>query len=248
MYNTSLTPVEGLFGGQNLLPSVQRSLEIFNVFFTDVPIWRWLQNSAIVALGTTLSSLAMAILAAYGLSRFRFFGKGLLGFALFATQMLPEALLIVPMYALFMGLGLLDGYAGLILANTAFVMPVAVWIIKSAMDGIPYEIEEAARIDGTRRLAILTQIMIPLTAPSIAAASVIVFFDGWNDFLFASTFITSQEKWLATVGLASFLGEFVTPLATVFSAALVFTIPPIVFFLIMQRHIISGLTSGSVKG
>ena len=248
MYNTSLTPVEGLFGGQNLIPSVQRSLEIFNVFFTDVPIWRWLQNSAIVALGSTLSSLAMAILAAYGLSRFRFFGKGLLGFALFATQMLPEALLIVPMYALFMGLGLLDGYAGLILANTAFVMPVAVWIIKSAMDGIPYEIEEAARIDGTRRLAILTQIMIPLTAPSIAAASVIVFFDGWNDFLFASTFITSQEKWLATVGLASFLGEFVTPLATVFSAALVFTIPPIVFFLIMQRHIISGLTSGSVKG
>ena len=114
MYNTSLTPVEGLFGGQNLIPSVQRSLEIFNVFFTDVPIWRWLQNSAIVALGTTLSSLAMAILAAYGLSRFRFFGKGLLGFALFATQMLPEALLIVPMYALFMGLGLLDGYAGLV--------------------------------------------------------------------------------------------------------------------------------------
>lgn len=248
MYNTSLTPVGGLFGGQNLIPPVQHSLEIFNVFFTEVPIWRWLRNSAVVALGTTLSSLAMAILAAYGLSRFRFFGKGILGFALFATQMLPEALLIVPMYALFMGLGLLDGYTGLVLANTAFVMPVAVWIIKSAMDGIPYEIEEAARVDGTRRLAMLTQIMIPLTAPSIAAASVIVFFDGWNDFLFASTFVTSQEKWLATVGLASFLGEFVTPLATVFSAALVFTIPPIVFFLIMQRHIISGLTSGSVKG
>jgi len=248
MYNTSLTPMDGLFGGQDLIPRVQHSFEIFNVFFTDVPIWGWLRNSAVVALGTTVSSLAMAILAAYGLSRFRFFGKGTLGFSLFATQMLPEALLIVPMYALFMGLGLLDGYAGLILANTAFVMPVAVWIIKSAMDGIPYEIEEAARIDGTRRLAILTQIMIPLTAPSIAAASVIVFFDGWNDFLFASTFITTQEKWLATVGLASFLGEFVTPLATVFSAALVFTIPPIVFFLIMQRHIISGLTSGSVKG
>lgn len=248
MYNTSLTPVGGLFGGQNLIPPVRHSLEIFNVFFTEVPIWRWLRNSAVVALGTTLSSLAMAILAAYGLSRFRFFGKGVLGFALFATQMLPEALLIVPMYALFMGFGLLDGYIGLVLANTAFVMPVAVWIIKSAMDGIPYEIEEAARIDGTRRLAMLTQIMIPLTAPSIAAASVIVFFDGWNDFLFASTFVTSPEKWLATVGLASFLGEFVTPLATVFSAALVFTIPPIVFFLIMQRHIISGLTSGSVKG
>jgi multiple sugar transport system permease protein len=248
MYNTSLTPLEGLFGGQNIIPSVLNSFEIFNVFFSDVPIWRWLRNSAVVALGTTLSSLAMAVLAAYGLSRFRFFGKGLLGFSLFATQMLPEALLIVPMYALFMGLGLLDGNPGLILANTAFVMPVAVWIIKSAMDAIPYEIEEAARVDGTRRLAVLTQIMVPLTAPSIAAASVIVFFDGWNDFLFASTFITSSEKWLATVGLASFLGEFVTPLATVFSAALVFTIPAIVFFLIMQRQIVSGLTSGSVKG
>ena len=248
MYNTSLTSVGGLFGGQNLIPRVQDSLQIFNVFFTEVPIWRWLRNSAVVALGTTISSLAMAVLAAYGLSRFRFFGKGLLGFSLFATQMLPEALLIVPMYALFMSLGLLNGFTGLVLANTAFVMPVAVWIIKSAMDGIPYEIEEAARVDGTPRLAVLTQIMMPLTAPSIAAASVILFFDGWNDFLFASTFITSSEKWLATVGLASFLGEFVTPLATVFSAALVFTIPAILLFLIMQRQIISGLTSGSVKG
>jgi len=248
MFNTSLTPVEGLFGGQNLIPPLGNILDIFNVFSTDVPIWRWLKNSAIVAFGTTFSSLAMAILAGYGLSRYRFYGKGVLGFALFATQMLPEALLIVPMYALFMSLGLLDGFLGLILANTAFVMPVAVWIVKSAMDSVPFEIEEAARIDGTPRLGVLTQIMIPLAAPSIAAASVILFFDGWNDFLFASTFITTPEKWLASVGLASFIGEFVTPLATVFSAAIVFTIPAIVFFLLMQKQIVSGLTSGSVKG
>jgi multiple sugar transport system permease protein len=190
----------------------------------------------------------IAVLAGYGLSRYKFHGRGVLGFALFATQMLPEALLIVPLYALFASLSLLNGLLGLVLANTAFVMPVAVWIVKSAMDAVPYEIEEAARVDGCPRFVILTRIMIPLAAPSIAAAAVIVFFDGWNEYLFASTFIQDRALWTASVGLSSFIGEFITPLSTVFSAAIVFTIPAIVFFLLVQRQIVSGLTAGSVKG
>lgn len=248
MFNTALTPRGELFTGQPLVPDLTRIGDLFAVFGSSVPILTWLGNSALVAIGTTVSSLLMAVLAGYGLSRYRFHGRGVLGFALFATQMLPEALLIVPLYALFATLGLLNGLGGLVLANTAFVMPVAVWIVKSAMDAVPYEIEEAARVDGCPRLVILTRIMVPLTAPSIAAAAVVVFFDGWNEYLFASTFIQDREHWTASVGLSSFIGEFITPLSTVFSAAIVFTIPAIVFFLLVQRQIVSGLTAGSVKG
>lgn len=248
MFNTALTPRGELFTGQPLIPDLSKTGEIFAVFGSDVPIFQWLGNSSVVAIGTTVTSLLMALFTAYGLSRYKFRGSGVLGFALFATQMLPEALLIVPLYALFATLGLLNGLLGLVLANTAFVMPVAVWIIKSAMDSVPYEIEEAARVDGCPRFVILLRITIPLTAPSIAAAAVIVFFDGWNEYLFASTFIQDSALWTASVGLSSFIGEFITPLSTVFSAAIVFTLPAIGFFLLVQRQIVSGLTAGSVKG
>lgn len=248
LVNTATSANSELYGsGQSLWPHLERLPQIVRVF-TDTPLLRWLANSATVALGTTALSFAIAIFAGYAISRFRFYGRGLLSFGLFATQMLPEALVIVPLYAIFVTLGLINSMWGLVLANTAFAMPVAVFIITSAMDKVPYEIEEAARVDGAPRLTILFRVVLPLVVPSLAAAAVITFFDGWNEYLFANTFIQSQDKWTTSVGLASFIGEFVTPLPTVFSAALVFTVPGVVFFLLVQRRIVSGLTAGSVKG
>ncbi|ANY09585.1 carbohydrate ABC transporter permease [Pseudonocardia sp. HH130630-07] len=247
--NTAMTPTDTLYGGgQTLVPDLSRSLEVFSVLTSDSPFLRWMGNSAVVAFGTTLFSLLMATLTAYALSRYRFTGKGVLGFGFFATQMLPEALLVVPLYSMFAALGLLNELFGLVLANTAFAMPVATFLLKAAMDGVPYEIEESARVDGAGSLGILQIMLVPLVAPSMAAAAVIVFFDGWNEYLFATTFMSERESWTASTGLASFIGEYLTPLDTVFSAALVFTLPAIVFFLLMQRRIVSGLTAGSVKG
>ena len=247
--NTAITPSEILFTGkQALIPDFSRSLQLFSVLTTDTPFLRWMGNSAIVAGGTTLLSLLMALLAAYALSRYKFHGKGIMGFGFFATQMLPEALLVVPLYSLFTTLGLLNELYGLVLVNTAFAMPVATFILKAAMDNIPYEMEESARVDGCGALSILQTMVVPLIAPSIAAAAVITFFEGWNEYLFATTFILDKERWLASTGLASFIGEYLTPLDTVFSAAFVFTVPAVVFFLLMQRRIVSGLTTGSVKG
>lgn len=248
LVNTATSTNAELYGGgQSWLPHLERLPQVFEVF-AQTPLLRWLGNSAVIAVGTTALSFAIAIFAGYAISRFRFHGRGLLSFGLFATQMLPEALVIVPMYAIFVTLGLINSMWGLILANTAFAMPVAVFIISTAMDKVPYEIEEAARVDGARRLTILGRIVLPLVVPSLAAAAVITFFDGWNEYLFASTFLQSQEKWTTSVGLASFIGEFVTPLPTVFSAALIFALPAVVFFLLVQRRIVGGLTAGSVKG
>ncbi|WP_293782442.1 carbohydrate ABC transporter permease [uncultured Aeromicrobium sp.] len=248
MINTALSTDNELYRtGQSWWPDLSRIADVPAVL-SDVPIFRWLGNSAVIAFGTTLLSLALAVLAAYALSRFKFYGKGISSFFLFSTQMLPEALLVVPLFALFSTLGLLNELHGLVLANVAFTMPVAVFILKNAIDAIPFEIEESARVDGCPRWGQLTMIVLPLIVPSIAAAAVINFFDGWNEFLFANTFIADSQKWPASVGLASFIGQYSTPLSSVMTAAFLFTLPAIVFFLIVQRQIVSGLTAGAVKG
>ena len=208
----------------------------------------WLRNSAIVAVGTMVLSILLAILPAYALSRFRFHGKGVLGFVLFATQMLPEAMLVVPLYAIFAKLLLLDTLRGLILANAAFTVPVITWILKGAIDGVPLEIEEAARIDGCSRLDIVLGIVLPVVAPTLAAASVIAFFHGWNEYVFAQTLILSQELRTASVGLASFVGELSTPIHTVMAIGVMYTLPAVAFYLMVQRYVVAGMTAGSVKG
>lgn len=246
--NTALTVDAELYGtGQTLWPHLERIVLIPEAL-ADVPIAHWLANSSVIAFGTTLMSLMMAVLGAYALSRYRLHGAGLAGFLLFATQMLPEALLVVPLFALFGALGLLNGLLGLVLANTAFSMPVALFIIKAAIDRIPYEIEESARVDGCPRWAQLSHIVLPLVAPSIAAAAVVNFFDGWNEFLFANTFLSDRELWPASVGLATFVGQYTTPLSSVMVAAFIFSLPAITFFILMQRQIVSGLAAGAVKG
>lgn len=248
MFNTALSTSAELFGtGQDLWPHLERLGQI-PASLAAVNTFGLLRNSAFVAFGTTILSLVIAIGAAYALSRFKFFGRGVSGFFLFATQMLPQALLVVPLFALFVSFGLINNLSGLVLAQTAFSMPVAVFIMKTAIDKIPYEIEESARVDGCPAIGQLSLIVVPLILPSIAAAAVITFFDGWNEFLFANTFISSADKWPASVGLAQFMGQYATPLSTVMASALVFTLPAVIFFLVVQRRIVSGLTAGAVKG
>lgn len=249
LFVTATLTTTQLFGGQlHLLPDFANFASSFGRAANFGPMLRWLSNSAYVAVGTTVLSLVLAIPAAYALSQYNFRGKGVFSFALFSTQMLPEALLLVPLYALLLRFGLLNRLEGLVLVDTVFAMVVVVWILKSAMDGVPSEIQESARVDGCPRYAIMTQIMMPLIAPSIAAAAVIAFLDGWNEYLFANTFISDERSWPASKGLASFIGEFLTPLNDVMAAAVMFTVPAVVFFLFVQRRIVSGLTAGSVKG
>lgn len=248
MLNTSLSVPSELFGtGQDVWLHLERAGQIPRNL-GSVDVFSLLKNSTFIAFGTTVLSLFMAVTAAYALSRFRFHGRGVAGFFLFATQMLPQALLVVPLFALFVTFGLINELQGLVLANTAFSMPVAVFIIKTAIDKIPYEIEESARVDGCPRVGQLSLIVVPLILPSIAAAAVVTFFDGWNEFLFANTFLSSAQKWPASVGLAQFMGQYSTPLPTVMATALIFTLPAVIFFLAVQRRIISGLTAGAVKG
>lgn len=216
--------------------------------FQTIPIATWLRNTFLVSAGTTIVCLVLSILGAYALSRFNWRGRTIFGFALLGTQMLPEALLIIPMFIIFRQLGLLDTLQGLVVADAAFVVPVGVWILKGFFETIPSEVCEAAQVDGCGRMGVLWRIILPLSRPALVAVSVVAFFEGWNEYLFASTFITTTELRMASIGLASFIGELATPLELVLAGATVFTIAPVAFYVVMQRYIVSGLTGGAVKG
>jgi multiple sugar transport system permease protein len=248
MFVTSLTPSSQLFAATPQFWPTWAEAGVYREAFQKIPVATWLLNSLIVATGTTVLSLTIALFPAYALSRFKFTGKGLMGLSLFATQMLPEAMLVVPLYALFGQVNLLNTLTALILANTAFTVPVVVWILKGAIDGVPEELEEAARIDGCSQAGLVWRIILPLTAPTLAAASVIAFFHGWNEYVFAQTFVSKESLKTASVGLAGFVGELSTPIHTVMSIAIIYTTPAVLFYLFVQKYVVGGMTAGGVKG
>lgn len=248
MVVTALSSNAELFADSpRLIPDFDR-FDVFGEALADGQALGWLRNSLVVALGTAALSIGLGIPLAYALSRFSFRGKAITFMMLLFTQMLPEALMVVPLFALFNRFSLLDSLHGLIFANTGFVLPVAALIIKGAIDGIPREIEEAARVDGSSPLTVLIRINIPLIMPSIAATAVIAFFHAWNEYVFAVTFIFNPATQPASVGIASFIGEVGTPIQTVMAVAILFTLPAVVFYLFAQKYVVSGMTAGAVKG
>lgn len=248
MFTTALTSNAGLFASRaHLLPDLTR-FEVFIEALSEGPTLIWLRNSTVVAAGTTLLSVGMGIPLAYALSRFAFKGKLAIGLLLLMTQMLPEALMVVPLFSLYRRFNLLDSLVGLVFANTAFVLPIVALVLKGAIDGIPRELEESARVDGCSPLATLLRINVPIIAPSIAAASVIAFFHAWNEYVFAVTFIFNKALQPASVGLAGFVGEQGTAIQTIMAVGFMFTLPAVAFYLFAQKYVVAGMMGGAVKG
>jgi multiple sugar transport system permease protein len=212
------------------------------------PVARWFLNSTFVALATTVLAVLIALNAALGLSRYRTRLTGAFGTIILITQMLPATLLVIPMFIIFRNLGLIDSLGGLVVANLAFALPLAIWVLKGFFDSIPREIEEASMIDGSSEVGAFYRVTIPLTIPGIVAVSIYAFMVSWGEFFFARTLINQETNWVFTVGLSSFRGEHTLHWNELLAAATIFTIPPLIFFAGLQRHLISGLTGGAVKG
>lgn len=248
MVVTSLKKTEHLFAYPPtfipLVPNLISYIEIFQVR----PLATWLGNSFVVASLTTLFSVAVASFGAYGFSRFRFRGKNLLAYLLLATQMLPGVLIIVPIYMIFRNWNLTDELAGLILVYMSFNIPIAMWILRGFFDSIPPELEEAAMVDGCSRMGSFLRIIFPLSAPGLVGTATVVFIMSWNEYLYARTLISTQSKWTVSVGLSSFIGEYITPWDQIMAGATVTTLPILILFLIFQRYLVRGLTAGAVKG
>lgn len=230
-----------------LLPDGDFSGTFEKIFF-ETRLFQWLLNSLLVATSSTLVALAIGIPAAYGLSRFKFRHKSLLTLSILGTQMMPPIVLIIPLYTTFISLGLADSLVGVMIANAAFALPVMVWMLKTVFDGVSFEIDEAARIDGASWYYIALRIVTPLSLPGVIAASIFSFLNAWDEFMLARTLLRSVDQWVGTIGLSSLFGEYVTPWNQIMATALIFTIPPVVLFLLVQRYFVSGLSAGAIKG
>ncbi len=224
-----------------------RSLFISGWQASTINIMGYLKNSIVIAFVSTAISVAAAMFAAYSLSRFRYRGRNLIGFLIIATRMLPPIATIVPMFLLMHTLNLIDTHLGLIMAYTAVNVPFAVWMLRGFIDEVPLELEDAARIDGCSRLGSLWRVVLPLIAPGMAAASVYAFLLAWNDFALALILTSRQAKTLPLMVMAFFTSEGVEwgPMAAAVTVAL---LPPILFVILMQKHLAKGLTMGAVKG
>lgn len=248
MIVTSLTPSAALYSGSPRLFPDGNNVGVYWDVLSSGTALGWIRNSVLIATGTLVFSVLLAVPAAYVLSRFKYKILIGFGFGLFLTQMIPEALLVVPLYSVFQGAGLLNSLLGLALANAAFSIPIIAWILKSAIDGVPRELEEAAQVDGCTRIRVLDRIVVPVILPTIAACSVIAFFNGWNEYVFAVTFIMDESLQPASVGLASFVGQFSTPLDVMMTVGVLYTLPAVCFYFVAQRYVVSGMAAGAVKG
>lgn len=242
----SLTPTgfSRQLGG--LVPD-NATLANYRTLFAERPMGRWLLNSILVATLSSALSLLFGTSCGYVLSRIRFRGAGVLMMLVLATQMIPTTSIIVPLYTLFRALGLLDTMQGMVIGHVSLVAPLAIWMSKGFFDTIPPDLEAAAQIDGCSRLRAWWLVAMPLAAPGLAAIFIYGFVTSWHDFLFAKTLISSQALWTAATGISSFRGEYFTLHELQMAAALVFALPVMLVFLLMQRRIVSGALAGSVR-
>jgi multiple sugar transport system permease protein len=224
------------------------NLTPFQQLFRDYPVVTWVTNSTIISLLSTLLCLALGIFGAYTLSCLRWRGRTAFGLILFFTQMLPEALIIIPIFIILRQLRMLENLPAVSLVNAAFVLPIGIWILKGVFDAVPREIREAALVDGCDAMSVLWRIVVPLSLPGLVAVGVVAFFYAWNEFLFTSTMLTTDPVRPAAVGLASLRSMMETPVERILAASMLFSAPPVLFYLVMQRYIVSGLTAGAVKG
>ncbi|GIW22882.1 MAG: ABC transporter permease [Candidatus Sericytochromatia bacterium] len=210
--------------------------------------WKWLINSVFIAIITTIIGLFLASTTAYAFSRFEFWGKKTLLFSFLLTQMFPGAILIVPLYNIVKNMSLLDTYIGLIIAYSTISLPFCVWMLKSFFDTIPKSLDEAAMVDGLNAFSTFWKIILPLSLPGLAVTAFFSFITAWNEFMFALTFMSSSNHYTLPVGLRTFVFEFNTDWHYMAAGAVIVTLPVLFFFLIAQKFLISGLTTGGVKG
>ncbi len=227
--------------------TLQGYVEILTTNSKSFNFIKWTLNSVVVAVLTTIFSMIIATLGGYGISRFRFKGKAALSYVIITTQVLPGSLLIVPLYIIMSQLKLLDTLLGLILAYATFSVPFCTWMMKGFFDTIPISLDEAAMVDGAGRFKVYTKVILPLTAPGLVATCLFSFITGWNEYLFASTFMKSYNNWTLPVGIASFQGQYTTNWNTIMAGSVLITIPVVILFLLLQRPLVSGMTAGAVK-
>ena len=237
---------------QEVLPQ-ESTLDNYTTLFEgglDSPLLRPLINSVLIALIATVIAVTLASFTAYAIARLDFPGKTVILAGALAIAMFPPISVVGPLFDMWRALGLYDTYPGLIIPYLTFALPLAIYTLVAFFREIPWELEQAAQVDGATPWQAFRKIILPLAAPGVFTAAILVFIFAWNDFVFAITLTSSDSARTVPAALAFFTGEsqFTAPTGNIAAAAVLVTIPIIIFVLIFQRRIVAGLTAGAVKG
>lgn len=229
-----------------LIPS-EIQWDVYERLFDTAPFARYMTNSVIYALGGSLISLAFSILAAYGLSRYRFRGKRLTMILILTVQLIPGLVSMIPLYLMMRWLGLFNTQHGMVLLYGSLRIPWAIWVLKGYFDTIPIELDESAWIDGASKFRTIWQILLPVLVPGLVAAFIIIFIGLWNEFALASVLLRNPDYLPVSVGTYVLLGPDESDFRLTAAASLVNIIPILLIFSILQRYLVSGLAAGAVK-
>ncbi len=222
--------------------------EVFAKIFEERPIFLWLGNSALAALGSVAISMAVSVLAGYSLSRFRVRGGQSLGLFILTAKMLPATLLVIPLFGIFRTVGLIGSMWSVILAHATLIIPFTTWMLKGYFDTIPRELEQAAMVDGCSPLGALFRVILPVSTPGLAATALYGFVLSWSDYAYARTFLTNaQQNWTANLGITTMKGEYVSNWSDISAASILVAAPILLIYLFLERYLVGGLTAGSDK-
>jgi ABC-type glycerol-3-phosphate transport system permease component len=247
MFSVSLKPPEEPFAIPARLWPESPTLDNYRTAFRP-EFQRYFLNSVIVSGATVLISVGVGLLAAYSFSRFalRVFTVLLVGIIL--AQMFPVGAMIIPIYKIMRSLDLLNTYFSLIVAYITITLPVAIWMLRGFISGIPHDLEEAAMVDGATRLQAFVRVIVPLARPGIIATSVWIVVVTWQEFLFALAFTSTQEMRTLSVGMNDFIGQYGIRYGELMASSVMVSVPVIALFFFLQRYFVAGLTAGATKG
>ncbi|MDC0773569.1 sugar ABC transporter permease [Streptomyces sp. HD] len=224
------------------------TLDNYTFVLQETKFLDWLTSTLIVTLGTTLIGVTIAATTGYAVSRMRFPGYKKFMWVLLVTQMFPVAVLMVPMYQILSEVQLIDNYLGLILVYCSTIVPYCAWLMKGYFDTIPFEIDEAGRVDGLSPFGTFARLILPLAKPGLAVAAFYSFLTAFGEVAFASTFMLSDTKYTFAVGLQTFVSEHDAQRNLMAATAVLIAIPVSAFFYFVQKNLVTGLTAGGTKG
>ncbi len=247
MFTTAAKSNDEMYAGTTILPQVWQWSNFVDIW-QQAPVFKYMLNSIIVAGGATAIAIVCGVPAAYALSRMKFKGKSFFMGAVIMSQMFSPVVLLVGIYRLMNNMGLGDSLLGLILLNAAFNQAFAVWLLRGTFMSISAEMEQAAKIDGCNTLQSMIKVLLPVAAPGIVTTLIFVFINSWNEYTIALTLISSDILKPITVGINVFYGFNFIQWQYLFATSLFATIPVIILFLCIEKHLVAGLTSGGVKG
>ena len=247
VFLTALKSPEQIYNMDQIIPTYI-TFENFKQVLFHSNFARYFLNSAVISTVVTLVSMLFAVMAAYGFCRYHIMGAEKMKMGILFTKMFPGVLLSIPYYVIMRKLNLIDTHTGLIILNCSFVLPFAVWNMCTFFVQIPWEIEEAALVDGCNRFQAFMKTIFPLAKPGISATTLYCFLMSWDEFMYANTFISTVMKKTVQVGIRDYIGEYSTDWGPLMAAVILSLVPVIIFFVFVQDNLVGGLSAGAVKG